>query len=138
MSVPDFLDTNLLVYAYTPADARKQKIARAIVGKALKGEGVVSSQVLAEFAATLLYKAPPPVRPEEVLIALDAFGPIRLVHQDHGMVRRAIEARAAYGNHFYDGMIVAAAERGGCGRILTEDLNAGQSYFQIPVENPFA
>jgi len=53
MSVPDFLDTNLLVYAYPPADARKQKIARGIVGKALKGEGVVSSQVLAEFAATL-------------------------------------------------------------------------------------
>ena len=39
--------------------------------------------------------------------------------------------------HFYDGMIVAAAERGGCRRILSEDLNAGQKYFQIPVENPF-
>jgi hypothetical protein len=35
-------------------------------------------------------------------------------------------------------MIVAAAERGGWGRILSEDLNAGQSYFQIPLENPFA
>jgi predicted nucleic acid-binding protein len=137
MSGPDFLDTNLLVYAYTPADARKQKIAQGIVGKALKGEGVASSQVLAEFAATLLQKAAPRMRPEEVLIALDALGPIRLVHPDHGMVRRAVEARAVYGIHFYDGMIVAAAERGGCGRILSEDLNAGQRYFQIPVEDPF-
>jgi predicted nucleic acid-binding protein len=34
-------------------------------------------------------------------------------------------------------MIVAAAERGRCRRILSEDLNAGQRYFQIPVENPF-
>jgi len=137
MSGPDFLDTNILVYAYAPADARKQKIAQGIVGKALIGEGVVSSQVLGEFAATLLHKVAPPMRSQEVLIALDALGAIRVVHADHGMVRRAVEARAAYGIHFYDGMIVAAAERGGCGRILSEDLNAGQSYFQIPVENPF-
>lgn len=137
MSGPDFLDTNILVYAYVPADARKQKIAQEIVGKALNGEGVASSQVLAEFAATLLHKAAPPMRPEEVLIALDALGLLKLIHPDFGMVRRAIEARAAHGIHFYDGMIVAAAESAGCRRILSEDLNAGRKYFQIPVENPF-
>lgn len=137
MSGPDFLDTNVLVYAYAPADARKQKIAQGLIERALRGEGIASSQVLAEFAATLLHKVAPPIRPEEVLIALDALGPMRLLHPDHGMVRRAVEARSAYGIHFYDGMIVAAAERGACGRILSEDLNAGQRYFQIPVENPF-
>jgi predicted nucleic acid-binding protein len=137
MNGPDFLDTNILVYAYSPADARKQKIAQDIVGKALRGEGVVSSQVLAEFAATLLHKVAPPMRAEEVLIALDALGPVRLVPPHHGMVRRAVEAKTAYGIHFYDGMIVAAAEGGGCRRILSEDPNAGQMYFQIPVENPF-
>jgi predicted nucleic acid-binding protein len=137
MTGPDFLDTNILVYAYAPADARKQKIAQGIVGKALSGEGIASIQVMEEFAATLLHKVARPMRPEEVLIALDALGALRLVQPDHGMVRRAIEARAAYGIHFYDGMIVAAAERGGCRRILSEDLNAGQKYFQIPVENPF-
>jgi predicted nucleic acid-binding protein len=120
-----------------PAEARKQKIAQAIVAKALSGEGVASSQVMAEFAATLLHKVARPMRPEEVLIALDALGPIRLVQPDHGMLRRAVEAREAYGIHFSDGMIVAAAERGGCRRILSEDLTAGQKYFQIPVENPF-
>jgi predicted nucleic acid-binding protein len=137
MNGPDFLDTNILVYAYAPADARKQKIAQGIVGKALSGEGVASSQVMAEFAAALLHKVARPMRPQEVLIALDALGPMRLIHPDHEMVRRAVEARAAYGIHFYDGMIVAAAERGWCRRILSEDLNAGQKYFQIPVENPF-
>ncbi|HUI74181.1 MAG TPA: PIN domain-containing protein [Candidatus Acidoferrum sp.] len=137
MSGPDFVDTNILVYAYTPADARKQKIAQGIVARALSGEGTASSQVLAEFAATLLHKATPPMRPEQVVIALDALGSMRLVPLDQGIVRRAIEARAAYGIHFYDGMIVAAAERGACKRILSEDLNAGQRYFQISVENPF-
>jgi predicted nucleic acid-binding protein len=48
-----------------------------------------------------------------------------------------VQARAAYGIHFYDGMIVAAAERAGCQRILSEDLNAGQQYFGVTVSNPF-
>ena len=52
-------------------------------------------------------------------------------------MRRAVEAHAKYGLHFYDGMIVSAAERGGCGRIWSEDLNAGQEYFGVVVENPF-
>lgn len=137
MNGPDFLDTNLFVYAYAPAEARRQKIAQEIVEKAVGGEGIASSQVMAEFAAVLLHKVSPAMRPEEVLVALDALGPVRLIHPDQGMVRRAVEARAAYGIHFYDGMIIAAAERGGCKRILSEDLNPGQKYFQIPVENPF-
>jgi hypothetical protein len=37
-----------------------------------------------------------------------------------------------------NGMILAAAERGACVRILSEDLNTGQSHFGIRVENPFA
>jgi predicted nucleic acid-binding protein len=34
-------------------------------------------------------------------------------------------------------MIVAAAEKAGCARILSEDLSAGQTYFGVRVENPF-
>jgi len=46
---------------------------------------------------------------------------------------RAVEAHAVYGIHFYDGTIVAAAERGGCETIWSEDLNAGQKYFGVTV-----
>jgi predicted nucleic acid-binding protein len=34
-------------------------------------------------------------------------------------------------------MIIAAAERAGCARILSEDFNAGQEYFGVLVTNPF-
>jgi len=60
-----------------------------------------------------------------------------VISPDVELVRRAIEARTQYGLHFYDGMIVAAAERARCARILSEDLNAGQEYFGITVANPF-
>ena len=138
MSAPDFLDTNVLVYAYDPGDRRKQRAAQELVRKALAGEMLLSAQVLAEFAATLLHKMSPPARPGDVKAALDALWPIRVIASDAEMVRRAVEAKAEYGLHFYDGMIVAAAERGGCGRIWSEDLNPGQKYFGVAVENPFA
>ncbi|MBV9299730.1 MAG: PIN domain-containing protein [Verrucomicrobia bacterium] len=68
---------------------------------------------------------------------LDALSPIKVIPPDGGLVRRAVEARAAFGLHFYDGMILAAAERGGCKRLWSEDLNDGQQYFGVTVENPF-
>jgi predicted nucleic acid-binding protein len=138
MPAPEFLDTNVLVYAYDLSNARKREIAQDLVRQALTGDMAISTQVLAEFSATLLHKISPAVKPEELAAALDALDPIRLIAMDGDVVRRAVEARARYGVHFYDGMILATAERGGCTRIWSEDLNAGQEYFGIPVQNPFS
>ena len=137
MPALEFLDTNVFVHAYDPGDSRKQRIAQDLVRRALTGDILTSTQVLAEFAATLLHKMEPAARPEDVAAVLDALGPIRVVVPDGDIVRRAVDVRAEYGVHFYDGMIVAAAERGGCERIWSQDLNAGQKYFGIAVENPF-
>jgi len=137
MPGPDFLDSNVLVYAYDASHPGKQRVAQDLVRKAIAGEGVISSQVLAEFAATLLHKLSPASLPNHVLAILNALGPIRLILPDGDMVKRAVEARASYGLHFYDGMIVAAAERAESRRIWSEDLNAGQKYFGVTVANPF-
>jgi predicted nucleic acid-binding protein len=137
MPAPDFVDTNVLVYAYDISDSQKQRIAQDLVRKALAGDTIMSIQVLAEFAATLLHKISPAAKHEELLALLDALSSIKLVSSDGDVVRRAVEVRAKYGLHFYDGMIVAAAEHAGCGRIWSEDLNPGQEYFGILVQNPF-
>ena len=77
-------------------------------------------------------------RPDlDIRLRYSYLAPIPLITPDSDIVRRAVEARAAYGIHFYDGMVVAAAERGGCQRIWSEDLNPGQNYFGVTVENPF-
>jgi len=112
-------------------------VAQDLVRRAVAGEIVISSQVLAEFAATLLHKLSPAASSEDVLALLDALGPIKIVVLDAEIVRRAVEARASDGLHFYHGMIVAAAERAGCGRIWSEDFNAGQKYFGVMVVDPF-
>jgi predicted nucleic acid-binding protein len=137
MSDADFLDTNVVVYAYDESNPRKQQVARHLLKGGVTGKVVISTQVLAEFAATMLHKVSPPATAGAVMEGLDALTAIRLIVPDAELVRRAVEARLSYGIHFYDGMIVAAAERAGCERIWSEDLNSGQKYFGVAVENPF-
>jgi predicted nucleic acid-binding protein len=133
----DFLDTNILVYAYDVSAPAKQRIAQALLGRAVAGEFTLSTQVLAEFASTLLHKLSPKPAPEQVSAMLDALAPIPAIAPDADMVRRAVQAHAAYGLHFYDAMIVAAAERVGSRTIWSEDMNHGQKYFGVSVANPF-
>lgn len=98
---------------------------------------VTSTQVLGEFASALLHKVVPRVDAKKLTVALDALASIPVIPTDADMVRRAVEVHARYHLHFCDSMIVAAAERAGCERIWSEDLNPGQSYFGITVQNPF-
>ncbi len=141
MSGADFLDTNVVVYAYDERSPQKQEVARRLlkggVSGGVSGKIVISTQVLAEFVATMLHKVSPPATADAVMRGLEALDAIRLIVPDGELVRRAVEAHAAYGIHFYDGMIVAAAERAGCKRILSEDFSAGQEYFGVMVSNPF-
>jgi predicted nucleic acid-binding protein len=132
-----FLDTNVLVYAYDSTNPEKSRVARELLGEAVAGGHVISTHVLAEFASAMLHRVTPRADPKLLAEALDVLAPIRVIVADAEVVRRAIAARTAYGLHFYDSMIVAAAERAGCNRLLSEDFNTGQNYFGITAENPF-
>jgi predicted nucleic acid-binding protein len=82
MTAPEFRDTNALVDACDSGDPHQQRIAQGLVRRALAGDIVVSTQVLAEFAATLLHKMKPAAHPKDVAAMLDALGPIRAVVTD--------------------------------------------------------
>jgi predicted nucleic acid-binding protein len=137
MSGLEFLDTDVLVYSYDITDPGKQSIAQGLVRKALAGGIVTSTQVLSEFAAVLLHKVVPRVDARSLVALLDALSPIPVVATDGDMVGRAVEVHGRYSLHSYDSLVVAAAGRAGCQRIWSEDLNSGQTYFGISVQNPF-
>ena len=138
MSAVEFLDSNIVLYAYSPENDRKRTVAAELLKRAVKGECVISVQVLSEVASALLYKMTPRASANDVSEILDLLAPIPTICPDQEVVRRAVQANAQFGIHFYDGMIVAAAERAGCTKIWSEDLNPGQEYFGVKVENPFA
>ena len=83
MSVPDFLDSNVLIYAYDASAPEKRRVAQDLVRRAVRGELLTSTQVLAEFAATLLHKLTPAVHPEDLIDVLDALSPIKTITADH-------------------------------------------------------
>lgn len=132
-----FVDSNVFIYAVDKAVSAKQKKARGIVADVFADGSAyrVSSQVLAEFSSVAIRKlgmATP------ILLALLAeMGKIAHVAIDNALVSRAVEIQGLYGIQYYDAQIVAAAERLGCGGILTEGLNDGQMYCGITAVNPF-
>jgi predicted nucleic acid-binding protein len=54
------------------------------------------------------------------------------------MVRRAIDTSRRFRITVWDAMIIEAARSAGCDRVLSEDLQAGQDFNGVTIENPFA
>jgi predicted nucleic acid-binding protein len=132
-----FVDTNVLVYVNDSQVPHKQQLAIDLVADLIEQEQLVlSSQVLNELANTL-FKPRFGFRPDEVREALAVFAQCPVVAMDAALSQRALDVRERYGLPYWDALTVAAAERGRCQSIVTEDLSHGQEYFGIVARNPF-
>jgi predicted nucleic acid-binding protein len=137
MSAKVFIDTNVLIYAYDIDAGRKQRTAESILlGLRQERSGAVSMQVLQEFYVNVTRKPAHPISRQEARAIVDDFAHW-CVETTPAEIRQAfrIEDEARIG--FWDALIVAAAVRSGATRILSEDLNSGQTIAGIQIENPF-
>ena len=134
-----FLDTNILVYAYDKHEPRKQKEAQAILTHGIEQDTVVLSvQVLGEFFNVVTRHIKSPMSPDEAQSIIETLGILPVQEIDFNMVKRAIDTHRTHHISYWDSLIIAAAERAECKRILSEDLNDGQTYHGILVHNPFS
>ena len=134
----DFFDTNILVYAYDQRDPVKRRLALDIFANAVARDAVVvSAQVLGEFFNTATRRILNPISVEEAENVISLFSDFTVVELDLALVQQAVATCRRYQISYWDALIVAAAERAGCGRIISEDLNPGQSYHGVVVVNPF-
>ncbi|MBC7821552.1 MAG: PIN domain-containing protein [Planctomycetaceae bacterium] len=133
-----FFDTNVLVYAYDQRDPNKQSQAQALLLKATQSQtAVLSAQVLGEFFVVVTRKIPQPMTSSEAAEVIAELGAMDVMPLDLSLVQRAIATQQTYGVSYWDSLIIAAAERAGCVRIFSEDLNSGQLYHGVEVQNPF-
>lgn len=131
-----FLDTNVLVYANDSRDAAKQQRAIELVTSCMRdGSGVVSTQVLQEYAVVALERLHQ--RLEAVLEQLRLLETLEVVQVTPALIRRGLEFRVRHQVSYWDAAILAAAESAGCARLWSEDLAAGAEYGSVRVENPF-
>ncbi|ORE91612.1 PIN domain-containing protein [Aurantimonas sp. 22II-16-19i] len=130
-----FLDTNILIYAATAqaSEPDKWQVAHGL----LTTQFGTSGQVLAEFYANATRKPKPPLPPDDARRWVSLLGRKPFVVVDERLVLAGIDLSQRYQISYWDGAIVAAAERLGAKTLYTEDLSHGQAYGPVTAINPF-
>lgn len=131
-----FVDTNLAVYVHDHGSPEKRKRAVELF-EAPPDRLVVSTQVLSEFYWAVTRKLDPPLPEDRAREALHELAALPVVALDRELVLSAVDTARRHQLALWDALIVEAAARSGCERLLTEDLNAGQEIRGVVVENPF-
>jgi predicted nucleic acid-binding protein len=139
MTGKTFLDSNDLVYSVDESPAEKAKHERAIELLSAHPEDlVVSTQVLQEFYVVTTRKLKTPLSEERAARAVRGLTKLDVVGVDAPLVLAAADTSRLVQLSFWDALIIEAASRAGCERVLSEDLNATQVIRGVRVENPFA
>jgi predicted nucleic acid-binding protein len=130
--VKTFFDTNVLLYLLSEDESKADRAEEL-----LAGGGVISVQVLNEFAAVASRKLG--LSWNEIR---DILSPIRAVCEIVPLSLethdRGIEIAERYGFSLFDAMIVASALHAGCGILYSEDLQHDQLISnRLRVRDPF-
>jgi predicted nucleic acid-binding protein len=133
-----FVDTNVLVYVVDDDEPTKQQRARAVLDEAVHGGLMLSGQILGEFYVTVTRKLRRPLDPDAAYEALHWLGQFKVIPIDNELVHSAARTSRVARISYWDGLVLSAAARGDCDRVLSEDLSDGQRFGSVRVENPFA
>jgi predicted nucleic acid-binding protein len=134
-----FVDTIVLVYAHDSTAGEKHRRAVSLVTELWEnGSGCLSLPVLQDFYVTVTQTVPTPMEAGRAVQIMRDLA-IWTVHEP-GIddVIAAVEMQLRYGISFRDAMILRSAVRLGCETVWSEDLNPGQVYDGVRVQNPFA
>lgn len=131
-----FVDTNVVVYAFDRADPTKQRIAVELLES--DDRLVLSTQVLLETWCVLTCRLAEPLEEAEASQIIDELSKLPVVATDPQLVKQAIQTSRRFNIAVWDALIIEAARAAGCATVLSEDLQTGQDFDGVKVENPFA
>jgi len=132
-----FVDTNVLVYAEDHGEPEKRAIALKLLADHIVSDNIVlSAQVLSEFYVNVR-RLKRPLDAKQALNALEQLAAFPVVPVTADLVVAAAAASEKFQVSHWDALILETARAAGCTVVLSEDLNDGQDYGGIRVENPF-
>ena len=139
MNAKSFLDTNVIVYAFDHTYPKKARIAQALIaGGVAEKQSVISYQVVQEFINVALWGFRVSIaRSDLESFLLTALFPMVAVSWAPSLTIQALRLQAAHQFSWFDSLIVAAALQSGCRILYSEDLQHGQRFGGLTVENPF-
>lgn len=134
----EFVDTNVVLYAYDASAGSRHHAARELMARLGRSrQGALSVQVLQEFYVNAVAKIAVRLTPEEARRRLRA---LRRWPTHSPLATDVIAATVLSEDHrisFWDAMIVRSASELGCDRLWTEDLGDDQTIAGVRIVNPF-
>lgn len=132
-----FLDTNVLLYAVSREADEHQKARRANEILLSRDLGL-STQVLQEFYVQATHdRRSHRITHEQAAALVRAFQRFAVQDVTTGLVEAAISTKQRFQLSYWDAAIIEAARMLRCEVLLSEDLNEGQDYDGVRVQNPF-
>jgi len=132
-----FFDTNILVYLFDAGAPGKQRRARELLGAHTKaGETLLSTQILQEFYVAVTRKLATPLAADTAYEAVRELAVMPTVRVDIPLILSAIQLSRERKLSFWDALVIRAAIEGGAATLYSEDLQHGQVFETLTVENP--
>ena len=133
-----FIDTNVLIYAYDLSQGVKHKKALALVETLWQsGNGCLSTQVLQEFYVNVTRKSAKPLSPDQGAQIIRDFSNWHIHRPGADDIIAAIELHQRSQISFWDAMILRSAQQSNCEMVWSEDLSNQQKYGETKIVNPF-
>jgi predicted nucleic acid-binding protein len=132
-----FLDTNILIYAYTSNEAAKTAFIHDFFKKRLPDTGVIiSTQVLGEFYTVMARHKYPHKKIMEIL--RDLMNSSSVSGITLSTIEQCITLKEKYMYSWWDSLILASALESSCNIVFSEDMQHGQIIEKsLYIENPF-
>jgi predicted nucleic acid-binding protein len=135
----EFVDANVLVYAFDSSAGDKKDVAEDLLARLwTSGAGCLSVQVLQEFFVTITTKVPQLLPVDDATERVRELATWKVFSPKADDVLGAISIQKESKLKFWDAMVVRAAVELGCGVLWTEDLNDGQIIKTVRIQNPFS
>ena len=133
-AVRTFIDTNILIYAFTADEPEKQKKALKAMDDCLP---VISTQVLKEFSNVLLRKTNIGIKNIQGIIS-EIIDVADVANEELALIFASFDIYKRYRFSFYDSLVISTAIHSKCKVLLSEDMQDRQIIDEkLKIVNPF-
>ena len=129
-------DTNILIYAFDPADPVRHPVSIRIMAAMTSFHSVLPMQCLAEFySVTTRKRFLDPNR--AIAIARRLIDTLHIVPADLSDLVRAMDLQRNHGLQTFDAMLIATSVRARCTVFFSEDMQHTRAIDGLTIVNPF-
>jgi predicted nucleic acid-binding protein len=131
-----FIDTNIIVYAHDFDTGKKHYKAQELIREVWKNPypPAISTQVLQELYVSLNKKGASARDCKEIVSLYYSW---EVVEHDISLIDSGISYKERYKISFWDGLIVAAANKAKAEILYSEDFQDGMKFDSLSIVNPF-